>query len=423
MKFLTGMSRLFLFIRLFVFSLLSTLAARAQDGFLPYSNFGLGEANPIGGVRNMGMGGIGVSAVHPFYSNLQNPATLTYNKLTLFDFSARSEWINLRNDQEQISGYTANINHFNLIFPISSRITATAGLRSATSVDYRSTSLERIPSSPAFVRYVFDGTGGIRQAYVGTGLSLSKNFSLGFDIIYNFGLITRNEQSELIDGARDTQVGRETRTGFRKLAFDFGFLYSGSFGDKNTVHLGITYQPSFQHNFTRLQRLNRRRIDDVLLFSDTIIDDNQGSVQLPAKWAFGLSTTKDLKYTVGVDVILENWSVFEGLSNAQNGVNTYRINFGAEWTPDVYAVGLFKKMTYRTGFSYGILPWNIDGQQVKEFSVSIGFSIPLQNFSLLSYAISYHERLSSSTFIDIRYVRLSFGVVVNNRWFIKRKFN
>ena len=423
MRYLFGINRFHhLYIHFCKVFLFISYAVQAQDGLFPYSNFGLGEVIPLGSVRNMGMGNVGISTAHPFYGNLKNPAALVYNKFTLFDFSISGDWIDLQNQEIRVSSYTGRINHFNLIFPISPQLSTRIGLRRAIQVDYLSATLERIPNSPAYALYNLSGSGGIRQAYLGIGMQIVKNFSLGINLIYNFGMIVKSEQSEVLVGSRSTTIGYTNHFNFKELTLDAGLLYDIKLPKNKILHIGLTYIPSFNYNFTYSQRIDRNSINGVNIFSDTLINQNR-SVRLPPRWGLGLSISKGLIYSIGIDFIFERWSIFKGLIDSQNSIDTYQINLGSEWTPDSYTLQFFKKLTYRIGFSYSLLPWKINNRTINEWSVTMGFSIPLKKFSLLNYAISYHKRFTKAIFVDMQYIRLNFGIVINDQWFIKRKFN
>ncbi len=66
------------------FFLLATQIVFAQLGVAPNSRLGLGEIMDKGNIRNIGMGGVGVSNGSPFYANVMNPALLVHNSFVVF---------------------------------------------------------------------------------------------------------------------------------------------------------------------------------------------------------------------------------------------------------------------------------------------------------------------------------------------------
>src|SRR5436190_23108412 len=55
------------------------------SGNSPYSRIGIGDIAPIGTLRNIGMGGIGISSAHNEFINSMNPALLPNNRVQRYD--------------------------------------------------------------------------------------------------------------------------------------------------------------------------------------------------------------------------------------------------------------------------------------------------------------------------------------------------
>ena len=70
---------------LFSAAIFITFQVSAQNGNSPYSVLGLGDISSPGYIRNMAMGGTGVSNGNPEFINIQNPALLHINKFQNLD--------------------------------------------------------------------------------------------------------------------------------------------------------------------------------------------------------------------------------------------------------------------------------------------------------------------------------------------------
>src|SRR5688500_9568542 len=86
------MYKYFRFLTFLSFTLVSGTAAAQGLGNSPYSRIGLGDIiGNTGSIRNLGMGGTGVSTANGFQLNSINPALLYYNNFTVLDFSVASQ--------------------------------------------------------------------------------------------------------------------------------------------------------------------------------------------------------------------------------------------------------------------------------------------------------------------------------------------
>ena len=79
--------------------MLAAGGAQAQGlGNSPYSRIGLGEFNAnTGGVRQMGMGGVGLAAPNAINVNELNPALLYYTSRTTFEAGYNGQYKTVKN--------------------------------------------------------------------------------------------------------------------------------------------------------------------------------------------------------------------------------------------------------------------------------------------------------------------------------------
>ncbi len=82
-------------------------------------------------------------------------------------------------------------------------------------------------------------------------------------------------------------------------------------------------------------------------------------------------------------------------------------------------------MAIRTGFRYNSSLVNINGEDVDEMAISFGCSLPLRkSFSTLNFGIELGRRGSDSNGLSQeQFIGLLIGVTVNDKWFIKRKYD
>ena len=82
-----------------------------------------------------------------------------------------------------------------------------------------------------------------------------------------------------------------------------------------------------------------------------------------------------------------------------------------------------KRITFRTGVSYEQYPFLANGNQVKDFGINFGFSLPAGRSSM-DLALKVGKRGNKAeNILEESYFKLYFGITFNDQWFIKRKFD
>ena len=419
----------------FAFLFLWTLSfsAFSQSGNSPYSRIGLGEVSLQGTIHNNAMGGIGVSNASTAHVNLLNPALLTYNRSTVFEAAYNFEYKVLQNATDRQSATFGNIGYFAFAFPVTKRWTTGVGLLPYSTVNYSNVAEERIPNSPAFIDYSYKGSGGMTQVYFSNGVRFFESLSLGLRINYNFGAIRNQSLSHVDEGSNTYSIELLDRTTFGDFSFESGIAWQQKLGEKMRLNVGATYAWTQDVNFQQFRALQKRRFaSDIIVYSDTLTNNQRGSVRLPENYKFGLSLSKEGKFTVGADVAMAKWSQFERFNTREPLSNTIRYSVGAEWTPESNPSpgdGIFKVASYRLGFSTAQLPMVVEGIQLSEQSVSFGGAFPLRITSpfergIVNLAVTLGQRgTTDQNLIRENFVRVSLGATINNIWFIKRRLD
>ena len=129
------------------------------------------------------------------------------------------------------------------------------------------------------------------------------------------------------------------------------------------------------------------------------------------------------KYKIGLDINLANWT-----SNGSNNTlvqNTQEFILGGEITPDSRNItNYLKRVTYRFGFNYGKLPYLVQNNSINEFGINFGASFPVAGLSTLDLAIKFGERGTiENGLINETFMQIVLGLTINEKWFIKRKYN
>lgn len=415
-----------------IFSLLLiSIAAPSfgQLGTTPYSIFGLGEVMPQGNIRNMGMGGVGLSNGSGFYTNVLNPALLIHNPYVIFEAGFLAEYKNLEVNTQSQNDAGGNLLNLHLAFPVvRGKYTMGIGLRPATIVNYEFNTEEKLPQTPTYFETRYRGEGGVSQVYWAHGYKIRKGISVGLEAIYNFGSVTNHSETFLLDGTLVPldAVDITSRTFFSDFTITPGMVFSAQLDSASYLNFGLTYERQVNLDVDFSREFQRQTRGETPISIDTISTSTE-RIRLPQSLNLGVSFEKTLKYTIGLDVSLEQWAKFTNSIETSNLSNSWKVALGGEWTPDASSVSSYlKRVTYRLGVRYAKTPWTVNDLQIPDVGINFGFSLPIsRGLSSLNIAFTYGERGEvQEDIIRERYFRVALGANINDpQWFRRRRFN
>jgi long-subunit fatty acid transport protein len=421
---------------------LMTAGAQAQGlGNSPYSRIGLGEYNAnTGGVRQMGMGGVGLAAPNAVNVNELNPAMLFYTSRTTFEAGYNGQFKTVKNATASSRSGNGTLGYFALSVPLSTRWGGAVGLKPLSSVDYESNTVQAVANKPEDTELTqLRGTGGISEAYLGQGVRITKGLTLGFTASYIFGTVDETTGTTLqIANSTEAAVNSVDRqhTRYSDFAFRAGAHYRQKVSKSLNLNVGGVY--SFSHKLNGLQTNTRERqnADGTLIGTATVLSDGRGNAFVPALTQVGISLDNDRNWSLNLDVAQQQWSQFRNFTDNSPALkNTLRFGLGGEIAPDPGSVEhYFQRVTYRAGISFSQMPYQPGGNTLYDRSVSWGFAFPLPTATPLeattfSLAFIYGQRgntsllqtATNSSNVQENYIRGQLGITLNNRWFIKRR--
>jgi hypothetical protein len=439
-----------------VSAVLITVSVNAQENS-PYSRYGVGDLTPAQNVLNRGMGGV-AAGYSDFQSiNFVNPASYGNFGRTIFDLGAEADVRTLKsiNPAKKFSNTNALFSYLQLGVPIGSKKMAKKekfmglvfGLKPMSRINYKISKNERrtFPLPPIgtggsdSLASLFEGSGGISQAYTGVGLRI-KNFSVGFNVGYMFG--NKNYGTRLIfinDSVDYYKSNSATTTSFGGLLFNVGLQYEIKLKNKATLRLGAygnlqqkmnakrdliretyVYDPNSNENF---------RIDSVYAEKEV-----SGKVVLPATFGMGFIYQNN-NWQLGADFEMSNWASYRFYNQKDFVRNNFTIRAGAQFLPakeNTPAKKYFNFVKYRAGFFFGPDYITAGSSKLPEFGATLGAGFPLTSLRRISYtgdyvtlntAVELGSRGKASTGLRENITRFSIGITMNARWFQKPKYD
>lgn len=400
----------------------------------PFTAGGIGDIIDLGQANNQGLGGLGISNGTYWHLNNINPALLPYNTLTVFSagFVGQKSSITDGTNTDSFSG--GNLNYLATAFPAKKGYWTTSfGLMPYSNVNYDFSYESTVTGSPSDTVVIREqGTGGFNQFYWSNGFAFNKHFSAGIKATYLFSSVEKKFSNTIQDvGNVYTPVvtDRVTVSDFKFMA---GVAYTADsiISPKIRLNVGLTYDFAADINAKKLQSFDRTIANRPPIATDTLIDDRSGSIHIPHSIGFGVSMIKGYKWLVGMDFRMQNWSSYKDFNGVNNSLDdSYKFILGGEFTPDPTSVtNYWKRITFRLGGSYENTPYLIDNEgksnQVKDFGINFGWSLPAGRYSSLDMAFRVGKRGDASkTIIEENYYRIYLGISFNDQWFIKRKYD
>jgi len=422
----------------------STIAFSQENNASPYSFYGIGEAKFKGTAENRSMGGLGIipDSIH---LNLQNPATYSALKLTTWTVGATNSRTTLKTDAESANAGRTSIDYLAMALPFK-KLAVSFGIMPYTATGYRIQrteeevldNLRNIKTETQFL-----GTGGLNRVYGGASYKVTNNFGIGANVNYYFGDIETQSLIRQTLVLNDTIPGtqfpmqyatRETNSGkYHALGVDIGAYYQTTINKKHTWTTSATFAPE-----TTLRGDTRRTVATVFEGADgslNVIDnreypiesaDNKIPMKITAGTGFGLAR----KWFAGIEYTHMGNSA---LSNRVDGVsassykNGQKITLGGYYIPNYFSyTSYFSRITYRGGLRYENTGLVINGQDINDMGVSLGIGLPLGGTiggSNLNIGVEYGQRgTKSAGLIQENYFSVFIGLSLNDKWFVKRKY-
>lgn len=413
---------------LILVSLLGCNAVFGQNIFSPYTINGIGDLAVEGFANSNGMGGIGIAAPSYYHINSQNPALLIYNTLSVFQMSVAGESREVASALGSQKGTTAGLNYLAFAFPVKrNKWTTSFGVLPFSSVNYSVLSAGSVTGSDTDVTFNIKGDGGITRVYFANGFSLGKGLSAGIRGSYLFGFVN-NETTTVLGDANTIVLPTAIfeNTTYRGFKLSGGLAYRKEYKENSFLNFGLNFESASDLSGERLIRLERKSIVNLPIPGDTLTSGLEGSFSLPSNFGIGFSWEKLNKFTLGIDISRKNWSQRPGFdTDLDKYRSSWKLNVGMEYIPEFTSVNNYiKRVKYRLGMSYEQVPYISQNTTINDIGINFGWSLPVNVISSLDMAFKVGQRgTTDNGLVKERYFKFVIGATVNDRWFVRRRYD
>lgn len=416
----------------------------SQGSASPYSFYGIGSLNFNGTTENRAMGRLSM-VTDSIHMNFRNPASFTGNDLKAFNNEGRlvkftvsvgNSDINFKTQNASAKSTTTSFDYLGMSVPMG-KFGMGFGLIPHSSVGYKLESLD----DDDLIKYKYSGKGGLNKVLLGLAYQFSESLALGMNFDYNFGNIQNNGVEFLYDDNSDPldyhsrEANRSDLSGF---SYNLGITFKPMLTDVIQLHSAFTYSPDYNLNS-----------ENSRTFSSIVINSNSGEeypineinvdleslglketiLSMPSKTSIGFGIGKIKKWFIGTEYTFVNTSVFKSdLINIDN--SSYEdgstISFGGYFIPEFSSFNnLLKRIVYRSGIYFEKTGLIINDQSISEVGMTFGVGIPVGNmFSNLNLALEVGKRgTTDANLVEEKFANLKMSLSLNDRWFVKRKYN
>ncbi len=427
-----------LLILLIIFSAFSASAQSTTSS--PYSRFGLGLLQQQSLPQNMGMGGIaaGVRTIGGYSNiNMLNPASYSAIGLTAIDVGAYATINMLSNSSAKQTGADFRLNHLAFALPITRGTSAVSfGLLPYSDLGYNFKQVTKIDTNT--VNSVYGGEGGLSKAYIGYGFNLFKHLNLGFNVGYIFGNLRQTRTVEIpnyVYSSFNTSI--EQSQSIKGLSYDYGLQYQFDLSTTSKLVLGYsgtlksTINSSLKYVSTQYP-IDPNTGSQIIERTDTtfIRQGSNSKINLPLIQNFGISYQKEGHYLIGADYSRGNWAnlTIDGVNQNLNNTQSYRI--GGQIVPDINALNSYLAvMDYRLGYQYNKTYVRTSGTDINENVFSLGLGLPIRSqsrtaFYKVNFTTEFGQRGTLvNNLVKENFVNFRFSFLLNDTWFIRRRFD
>jgi hypothetical protein len=396
----------------------------------PYSRFGIGDLSGNNSAWNFSMGQTGIALRNPGHIDITNPASYGgFDSLSfVFEGGFSAESVQLTSKLQSANRTYASLGYLSFGVPVTKWWRTVLALVPFSDVGYNVMSTENSSGAGSILR-LYTGSGGINRFLWGNSFNLTKSLSIGVNISYLFGNITRESVVFFPDSVHSMNYKIDNYTTVGDFYFNFGAQYKLKLPKDYSIIIGAVFAPT-----TKIAAMTNMLAQTFLLSStgietpkDTIAmaDDYKGGIVLPWSVGCGITFQKTDKFLVSADYRYQNWQSYSAFGLSDSLANSYQIALGGEFIPNIDNYGkYFARVRYRLGFFYNHTYLQLRGTQLNEYAVTLGFGLPLRGMkTMLNIGGQIGVRGTvQDNLIRETYFKFVLGFSIYERWFVKRKY-
>ena len=388
----------------------------------PYTRYGIGDILYTYSSRSLSMGHSGSAIINRNFVSITNPASWSSLSTTRIEFSYALDLSQLNTSNDSRIYRQGDFKGFTFAFPVSSNygIGVAMGLIPYSRMHY--SVQELIQNDPVVESdYIqnLKGEGGLSKIFIGTSYKLPFDIILGATFDYYFGNLEYNSQLIFPDNSqRPTEykliyspTGIGTTLGV--ITPDMSGLLKNDIFSNLRLGISMNLIPEINTDSILTTKSNT--------FVDTVAE-GKTKMKIPSRFTLGSAVTLSDEYILSLDYSFQPWQNFKFTPiNEQNLRNAQKISLGFEFQPK-FRLGMtfWEQILWRFGLSYEQTQYSIRNNNLNQYSVSGGFSLPFGQANSLDFAVEYATRgTKDSNLIMENFIRFNIGFSFGDVWFTR----
>jgi hypothetical protein len=386
----------------------------------PYTRYGIGDMLYTYSARSLSMGQSGSALLNDNFVSITNPGSWSVLKSTRIEFSYALNFSQLSTSSDSRTYRQGDFKGFTFAFPVSKDygIGVAMGLIPYSRLHY---SVQQIIANDPIIssKYIenLKGEGGLSRIFIGSSYKLPFDLILGASFDYYFGNLEYNSQIIFPDNSQKPSEYNliYSPTGVGTTLGIISPDMSGLLNDEviSNLRLGISMNLIPEMNTDSLLTTKSNT------FVDTVAEGTT-TMKIPSRFTFGAAVTLSDEYVISADYSLQAWSDFKFTPiNEQNLKNAQRISAGFEFRPKPrLGMTFWEQIMWRFGLSYEQTQYVIKNNNLQEYSVSGGFSLPVGPENSIDLGFEYASRgTKNDNLISENFFRFNLGFSFGDIWF------
>jgi long-subunit fatty acid transport protein len=378
-------------------------------------------------MENRSMGGLSVYSDSTSI-NLTNPAAYSELKLVNYSVGINYSNINLKSENSNEKATTASINYLSVAVPTKHFVFG-FGIIPKSSVGYLLESNDDSKLPNEINRY--EGNGGVNTTFLTMGFKILKKIRFGISANYDFGSL-EHSNSRFLDGV-ELYTRVQSNSSLSGLSFDYSLLFREEISKNITIHATYGIKPSSKLSSNNSQILSTIPVnggyggdsEDIDL---TALNLDKTKILIPTHTTFGFGIGKDTKWFIGMDYSYGGAGGYENkLFNLENVEYKKASKFaiGGLFVPSYNSFTSYvSRIVYRAGIRIEKSGLHIQDQSINEYGINFGIGLPFQGFQNLNLGVEIGKRgTKKGGLIEENFVSFRLGISLNDRWFVKNKYN
>jgi hypothetical protein len=407
--------------------MVTSLGVMAQNNFSPYSQMGIGDVEDGFYNRTTGLGNTGIAYRSNRFLINNNPAAFSglANQYFSMETGIRGSFVDYSGSPvTPASTQSGDITFRRIAMGIkpAKNWGSSIGLVPFSTQNYEFNVPYYIQgSSNEIANHYYQGHGSVNKAYWANAYEFFHHVSIGVDAGYIFGQL--NQKDIIQAGSGASQASTTNDVNLQNLYMTYGLQVYSNIGK----HWSFIIGGVFSQKTDLLASSNKQ-----VLGSDSSILQNEqlpdSYLSLPNSYGAGISITHNDKYTWLADYRYSDWNSVQH-KNTYPGqdysiVSSERGSIGFEISKKRTFYNQKIELSYiQTGLYYGNSYLQINGKQIKDMGVTMGFGMNSLK-SPLAYSIVFQYGIKGTqqnNLIRENYANVTFVINYGSIWFTKGK--